>query len=269
MLNYSEILPGERLKPFVRKLWTVDNTSSILAAVTKYVLPNTCFTLALVSGNGVVIYTKGHEQQLVAGNYVVGQLSQKTGVTILAGTRAMMVQFNPWAAALLSDISFYELTDIAVLLSDVNRPLALSLQSINMVEDPNALQRLQHTLQNYLSPTAASAFVQGCFQLFYKALPDQPFAISSLAAYTGYSTRAVEKKFKQHVGLKPKQTHTILKVRSVVDALLVPGQKQTLTQLAYRFNYADQSHLIKTYQHIMHGPPSGFTGDKYILPFTQ
>lgn len=266
MLNYAELQSGKHLNQYVRKFWTIDNTHAFSTPVNRYVLPNACFTLALISGAGVLINFQGGAQQLVTGHYLVGQLSQKTGITILPGTRAIMVQFNPWAAALVSQIPFHELTDNVAYLIDVNPSLALTLRDIDVFDPWHAVKRLEQILSNSLAPTAASAFVAGCFQLFSNILPIRPFKITDLAAYTGYTTRAIEKKFKQHVGLSPKQTLSILKVRSVVNVLAMPGGKQSLTALAYRFGYADQSHFIKSYQQIMGSSPSGFSEEQYILP---
>lgn len=269
MLNYAELLPGANFRPYVRKYWTIDNTLSPLIPATKYVLPNTCFTLALISGAGVIIHHSSQVHHLVTGHYMVGQLSQKTGVTLLPGTKAIMVQFNPWAAPLLSNIPFHELTDNFADLINVSRTLALALRGADAFGRLHAIKQLEQVLNHYLAPTSASAFVAGCFHLFNNTGPTQPFKITALAAYTGYTTRGIEKKFKQHVGLTPKQTHTIFKVRSVVDALVLPGHEQTLTALAYRFGYADQSHFIKAFQQVMNEPPSRFVEEQYILPNPQ
>jgi AraC-like DNA-binding protein len=55
----------------------------------------------------------------------------------------------------------------------------------------------------------------------------------------------------------------------VVDALVLPGHEQSLTTLAYRFGYADQSHFIKAFQQVMNEPPSRFVQEQYILPIPQ
>lgn len=92
MLNYVEMSPKSRLSSYVRKFWILDNSTCEVPAATKYALPNTCFTLALIWGNGVIVDFPDKATHMTAGNYMVGELTTKISVTVLPYTKAFMVQ---------------------------------------------------------------------------------------------------------------------------------------------------------------------------------
>src|SRR5215217_9252542 len=111
MLNYHELSSSPHLKPYIRKFWVLDNLLSSLATETRYALPNTCFTLAFVCGNGLVIDQGDLSYVVGEGVFIAGQISVKTGISVLPYTKAFMVQLNAQAAPLLTNCPFYQLTN--------------------------------------------------------------------------------------------------------------------------------------------------------------
>jgi AraC-like DNA-binding protein len=266
MLNYVEMSAEGRLSSYVRKFWILDNSTSEVPAATKYALPNTCFTLALIWGNGLIVDFPDKATHMTAGNYMVGELTTKISVTILPYTKAFMIQLSPCAASLLSDCSFHELTNQFATIIDINKGLARSFLNINILDNIGTKQRILKVLECYLYPTAASEFIAGCFHLFETHPTAIPFKIGDLSSFTGYTIRGIEKKFRRHVGLTPKHTFNIIKIRSVVNELIAPTDRLSLTTLAYKYGYADQSHFTKTFSSIMNSLPSKFDQTQYILP---
>ena len=267
MLNYVEMSPEGRLSSYVRKFWILDNSTSEMPAATKYALPNTCFTLAFIWGNGLIVDFPHKATHMTAGNYMVGELTTTISVTVLPHTKAFMVQLSPWAASLLSNCSFHELTNHFATIMDINTELARSFSNINILDNTGTKQHILKVLECYLYPTATSEFIASCFHLFETYPTAIPFKIDNLSSFTGYTIRGIEKKFRRHVGLTPKHTFTIVKIRLVVNELIAPTDRLSLTTLAYKYGYADQSHFTKTFCCIMDSLPSRFDQTEYILPF--
>ncbi|MET4083972.1 AraC-like DNA-binding protein [Pedobacter sp. UYP30] len=266
MLNYEEIIPDFHLRHYIRKFWILDNSTSLLPSPEKYALPNTCFTLALIYGEGLILNFHGVSIQIKSGNFMVGELTEKIGVKILPNTKAFMIQLNPWAASLLSKFSFHELTNQFSEIININKSLSQSVKDIDIFDNAATVRQLSKIFENYFCPTPASAFISHCFQLFESHLLITPFKIIDLSSSSGHTGRSIEKKFKQHIGLTPKQAHKILKIRSIINELTLSKNHLSLTDLAYRYGYADQSHFTKTYFQIIQSLPSKFNIEQYILP---
>lgn len=146
MLSYEEIIPELRLQSYVRKFWVLDNLTSTLASTEKMALPNTCFTIALVHGNGLIANFPDLPRKIGSGAYFVGELTSTIGITILPNTKAFMIQLNPWTASLLSKFSFHELTNQVSAVTDINKSLAQSLIQVNILDHIAAGLRLSNIL---------------------------------------------------------------------------------------------------------------------------
>ncbi|WP_316757472.1 helix-turn-helix domain-containing protein [Pedobacter aquatilis] len=266
MIDYYEMSPDWRKQSFIRKFWILDNSSETLD--TKYALPNTCFTLAIISGNGLIIDFQDRTSHMTAGSYLVGLLTKKVGVTVLPNSRAFMVQLNPWAATLLSKCSYLELVNQFSPLIEINRALASAFAKIYNSDYKITRQGIQNALENYLYPTASSLFIEGCFHHFNSSPFIHPFKLQTLSSATGYSLRYIEKKFRQHIGVAPKSAFNINRIRKVVDELAIRDNNElSLTSISYKYGYSDQAHFTKSYSSIMNSPPSRFILSHYILPF--
>ncbi|MDQ0640217.1 AraC-like DNA-binding protein [Pedobacter sp. W3I1] len=266
MLKYLEMSSESPLNSYVRKFWILDNSESGLVATTKHALPNTCITIAIIHGDGLIIDFPNNPISIARGSYLVGEITKATGVMVLPYTKAFMVQLNPWAATLLSNCSFHELTNQFAAIADINRELARSFIDINVLDNKGTKQQILKALELYLYPTGASTLIASCFNLFESHSPFIPLKIAALSDHTGYTVRGIEKKFRRHVGLTPKQAFTIMKVRSVVNELISSTGNLSLTALAYKYGYTDQSHFTRSYFCIMDSLPSKFNKLQYILP---
>ena len=267
MPAYEEISSENCFPFYIRKFWILDNSLSPLQTVLQYALPNTCFTLAFIIGNGVLLEYPDKKSRLVFGSYLVGQLTTKVSVTVLPYTKAFMVQLNPWAASLLSELSFHELTNQVIELRDVNQKIADSIIRDDLIDSKCFKNTMEKIFVDYLYPTKDSMLIASCFHLFRNQPIGHLNKIADLSAHTGYSIRSLEKKFKQNVGLSPKQVHMILRVRSLIDEIqLNKNGKVSLTTLAYRYGFSDQAHFIRTYRNMMDSAPSKFDRAEYILP---
>ena len=265
MLDYFEMSADPRLHSFIRKFWILENPYEISA--TKFALPNTCITLAIVSGSGLIIDFKGRTSHLTSGSYLVGELTTRVGVTVLPNSRAFMVQLNPWAASLLSRCSYHELVNQCSPLVDINKTLGAAFQKIDILDYKTTKQQIQKAIEDYLHPTTSSLFIEKCFYLFNSHSLAIPFKLDNLCLATGFTVRSIEKKFRQHVGLTPKQAFSINNVRKVVNELSESDGDLSLTDISYKYGYFDQAHFTKSYYSIMDSLPSKFGVTPYLLPF--
>jgi len=264
MFNYAEIAADSSIKSYIRKFWIVNNLHNPLFTDGLYALPNGSFTLAFISGNGAFIETGSNEVNLKPGIYFVGQITQRIKLSINPFSKAIMAQVSPWAASLFTQCPQSELTDHITEVKLLNKKLYEALNNLDITDDTALIKAIYSVIEKNLSGSCDTAMIKTVFNLFNSSLTHSPLKMIDLSTQVGFSKRHIEKKFKQYVGLSPKEAYSILKIRALINEL---GAKQSLTNLAFRYGYYDQSHFIKSYATIMESSPAKFNKTDYILPF--
>lgn len=84
------------------------------------------------------------------------------------------------------------------------------------------------------------------------------FSVTELAASLQVSRRHLNRLFRQHLGVSIKKFQKIVCFRKAVARKLFVDPQESLTALAYEFNYCDQAHLIKTFGHFTQYAPRQF-----------
>ncbi len=101
---------------------------------------------------------------------------------------------------------------------------------------------LRHRIRAGAPPDAA---VQYCVQQLQRAGPER--RVEQLASQLGISTRQLERKFQAEVGFNPKLFGRLLRFQSSLGYAEL-SSVHTLTELAHRCGYADQSHFTREFK---------------------
>jgi len=267
MFNYYEIAAVEHFNSLIRKFWVLDHSNSQLYSDEKHALPNGCFTLAFISGNGIMLQNENINTTIKAGIYFIGQISKRLKLTVQPYTKAIMVQLQPWAPALITAFPMYELTNRFTTLDIINKELHTAFTRIDITNDEALINAIYNKFEHYRHYNYQYGLVKNVTQTLIANVADAPLKIADVAVKTGYSKRYIEKQFSLHTGLSPKEMYNILRLRNVITGLYKqPGA--SLTQAALGAGYFDQSHFIKAYTNIMGSLPKKFAADDYILPLT-
>jgi len=160
-----------------------------------------------------------------------------------------------------------ELVDNVLSLQHLNAALYQRLTSINFADEYILIPEFYKILESYIDSNSDYNFIRWAFgQLQTNGLAPDTVSIADIAAASGYSQRRVEQKFKELIGLAPKEIQRILKLRWLVEDLSNLNGSDNLSSLAYRHGFYDQSHFIKSYQRIISDVPSSFNKEEYLLP---
>lgn len=89
--------------------------------------------------------------------------------------------------------------------------------------------------------------------------------IEQIALEVGASRRHVNRLFNTHFGISVKTFNKIVLFRKTLEKKLFKNPKQSFTELAYEFNYSDQSHLNKVFQNLTSNSPRKFLKDGTLL----
>jgi AraC-like DNA-binding protein len=264
---YREIAAAGHFNTFIQKFWILNNSHSPFSTNPRYALPNGCCTIAFVSGNGLTLTFGDKVIEVPAGIYLSGQITKRAGIAVKPGTRAIMAQVKPWLPLMITKVPMNELVNNVLSLQHLNTDLYQKLTGINFADEQILVPEFYRILKAYINTNADYNFTRWAFsQLQINVLKPTVTSIADIAAASRYSQRRVEQKFKELIGLAPKEIQRILKLRWLVDDLSSFTGSESLSALAYRHGFYDQSHFIKSYQHVLSDVPSAFNKEDYLLP---
>ena len=268
MFSYEEFLVNGVLNLFIKKLWSLNNLQNPDQITQKSILPNGCFTLAFIEGNGLSIEIGSEVAHYKEGVYFCGQLTKVIKVDVLPFTKAIMVQLFPWTPVHFTSLNMALYVNRLVPVEDLN--LKIQLRSTPIL-NISYLSILKFTWLNFaplFKTNRSSDFITGSCKMLISSDHDQ--ILKELCTRQGCSQRQLQKKFKRHLGLGPKEFSIIIKLRKAIDDLaFTENSTQTLTRLAISNHFYDQAHFNHTFQSIVKTSPKKFNAPDFLLSFKK
>ncbi|MTI33146.1 helix-turn-helix transcriptional regulator [Xanthovirga aplysinae] len=261
IINEYEV--EKSLASYFRKVFILDNARSSLIANKKCVLPNGCPALFFVFGQGMRFTTAKIETEHKEGVYLTGQLSRGVEVRLWPYTKVIILQCYPWTPSLFTTIDLSSIKNAYVPVSEVNKPFYHKFREFCPEDEKSLIGFLQKSFPNSLKKSSTTDLIQNSCSILYNQNPK--FTIQDLSLHLGYSSRYIEKKFKNHLGLSPKEFFTIIKIRQAAQQLALGSKRSNMTQLAMEFGFYDQAHFIKAFRRLALISPREFDVCNYIL----
>jgi len=262
--SYSEYRVPRSMSLFVKKVWTLDNLDSSSVVMDRFVLPNGCFNIAVIRGNGLKITHRETIIHLSPGTYFCGQMTESLGIEIHPKSRATMLQLFPWTPAYFTDQGMHNYTDHFYRTDDVlpGLPEGIDLSS-------GELCRSMADRWGSLAKDVRPAMdLQRSTSLIMEASGD--ISIRVVATMLGCSSRYIQKLFKKGLGLTPKKFADIIRLRSIVDKIAAGGNgKSDFTGIAISNRFYDQAHFTNAFQAMFKTTPKRFDRKAYFLSYIK
>ncbi len=264
---YSEYQVKRWLAPFIKKFWTIDNLNGTKSITNKSVLPNGCFNIAFVQGEGLIVQNNIRTTTLSDQVYFCGQATEAVDVTLKAHSKATMVQLFPWTPVHFSSLNMHFFNDAIVAIKDIDPALHHEITQ-HLPCDNEGLEQLIFTLfKGTLKRNATTQLLHKSCQYILK---DGNLAIHDLCELLQCSTRYLQKVFKTHIGISPKQLMIIVKLRNAVDDIAYPQEDDvSFTELALNNNFYDQAHFNRIFRNIVKTSPKKFEVLQYLLSLKE
>jgi len=254
--RFNPVTPHPLLSPYVAKMYVFESSGRLPAQDIKLIVPNANFKLTLTWRNGIVAriadktFIQGENQLSLTGliDSPVMLDSQED-----ARTGTIIIEFNPLGAYRLFHLSYTEVKNQIVELSDLigNRAEELRSQLTEAITLNLKLQLLQNFLVKQLEKAAPDPIYDYCINRITDA--KGLISVAQLEKETGYSSRWLHTKFSEHLGTGPKNLSEIVRFKQFYQVYSTGVNLQRLKDHIYHY-YHDQSHFIRAFKRF-----TGFT----------
>jgi len=257
-MYYRLIQPATSLSQYIKDYWFLEMEAGEGLESVQRVVPNGYVELTFHFADR--LKKRKLTEELQPGIIISGQQTGFFDVLPTGKTSMLSVQFFPHSAALFFDIPIYELADETLDLHDTIGAVARELEE-QLYDLPSLEEKVKH-IEMFLVRQLSHKTEYSWNRIFHNIeLINRTNGIitpGELASAACLSRKQHERLFKQLVGLPPKQFLKIIRFQNALFMRqLHPGE--SLTELAYRCGYYDQSHMINDFREL-----SGITPRQYF-----
>jgi AraC-like DNA-binding protein len=258
-MDYREHRLPRSLDPFVECVWFLNASpdgNNGGEPATQRILPDGCAELIFHFHQRFhAVSAVGFEPQ--PAGFLVGLLTSPLVVAPAADVDTMAVRFRPGGAYPFFGVPMSALTDRAVSLDDLwGRRAASRLWEALAARDGAArlatvVRELERRVARTEADAATSAAVAALVATAGRA------RIEAIAGRSGTTTRQLQRRFAERVGVSPKVLARILRFqRTLLHRSAGEPSRTDWVHVAVECGYADQSHLIHDYAEFAGGTPA-------------
>jgi AraC-like DNA-binding protein len=252
VLTHAVVAPSARLQPFVRRFEMVETFSERIHALLPQTSAIACFRL-----DGVARMHGRSSSSALPATLFAGVQDRTRSMTHLPGSHVLLTVFTEVGAAAVLREPLDQVFNRTV-------PMDLFLRRSRVDE---VREQLKETGENAGRVEVVERFLLG--RLPSEATPDPvtetavahirkrhgAVRIEELARVMNLSLSALERRFRKKVGASPRKFASIVRMRHVLRLQRAGG---SLTEIAHRAGYCDQSHFIKDFKSFTGLAPESF-----------
>lgn len=254
-MNYAEQKPSGLACSFVRMYWRLSHARQNANAEPEPVLPDGCVELIFHFDDRFVTYETPDKGELQPRSVVAGQLSSRMLIGPSGATDIFGVRLRTEAGAALLNVSMDglrdKIVDMRAVIGSRESELYERLSAAKTFQDKiNAFERAMFRSSVREVDAGVAASVRSL------RATGGSLAISRCAAELGWSTRRLERAFKEQIGLTPKTFARIVRFQSFITE--AAASRLPLLDSALAAGYFDQAHLIKDFRDLAGTTPTEY-----------
>ena len=262
-MKYTEILPGERLKPYVKCYYLFESEASVELEDT--VFPGGHIEVIFNLGEGKWKSAVNEQFQTTPEIELWGQITRPLPVQSVGKNKMLGIRFFAHSAACFFKEEVWEFNDRVSDARDLMGKEVRELHSRLLETQPmnKRIELIENFLLARLTAVERKPAKITMIGLIIKEIQQDvlPGSIESIASRYDITPRYLQKLFLQYTGLTPKLYHKINRFQ--VSLKLVTRRQDSLTSIAYDCGYFDQSHFIREFKSFTGITPSAYTAESF------
>ncbi len=241
------------LKPlhsYIEKIWLFESSYGLPDSDLKLIVPNGRPLLLLPHKNGALAAMDGRKFSAAENKIAIVGISDKAAIvdSLADGpTASIGIEFSPLGFYRFFDMPAAELSNNLHLLPDLSGKEAADLERriSGCTKPEEKVQLLQSWLSSLLIKKQEDSLFEYCVQQIEAT--NGGIAVARLEKITGYSSRWLNIKFKERLGISPKNFSSIIRFQHYYKALILQAPT-VITKRSYYNLYYDQAHFIKDFK---------------------
>jgi AraC-like DNA-binding protein len=252
-MRYREIKPTVPLRAFIECFWTLEGEGSAVGAPPERILPDGCVELILNFGDRFLQHV-ADEKCFQPLNFIVGQMTGPILISASGAVELLGIRFQPGGTRPFLDLPAHEITDEVVELGSVSRGFERCLMQV--CSRATSLDQKIAAVDGYLvSRLNESKFDPHLLALAATIIDCRGLvSVDRLASQAGVSSRQLERRFLQEVGVGPKLLARIVRFQQVFR--VVNQSNPAWVEIAIECGYYDQAHLIRDFNQFAQQTPA-------------
>ena len=257
-MQFKNITPIPQLQNHIEKMWLFESSGKMPVDDMKLVVPNGNIKLTISYQNGIVAAINGkafaskeHDITLT-GLVDVPVILDVDEDTV---TETIGIEFNPQSVYRFFHFNLNEIQNQIYSLSDVLE--SAGKQLTEQIANATSVQQKIFLVQKFLLNQLALHDEDLIFEYCVKKIQSSKGTISikELEKKTGYSSRWLNMKFNEKLGVSPKNLSSIIRFKQYYQSLISGNEKSFFKNDFYKLYY-DQSHFIKDFKRFTGLPPA-------------
>ncbi len=260
-MRLQHIEPHQLLKGYIEKLWVFESNGRAPDGDLKLIVPNGCIKLVIPFRNGLSgKINEWHHLSKENSITLIGMTDVPSIVDVETNSPSgtIGVQFSPLGAYRFLHISQSEIKNKIHPLTDILGNIAKILEE--HISNEESIKGKIFLLQQFLLKQLMQQNGDNIFDFCIKRIAQTKgkISIKGLEKETGYSSRWLNMKFNEKVGISPKNLSSIIRFQQFYQALTKSKESNFFKNEFYDYYY-DQSHFIKDFKRFTGFPPTKFS----------
>jgi len=259
-MKYLEVKPHPILRNYIKCFWYLERDYAANPLSSEIILPDGSVDFVFqIDENS--LYTKSdHDLVRQPFGFLIGHQKQPVQLTAAGKNVTAGIRFFAYGAYPFLQIPIHKLQEPTTGLDDL---LGKNIRELVEKVQGLSVDRIFEEFEKFLIISLHSFKVniepiKIATELLFQ---NRGFVdISKLALEVNLSTRNLERKFDEIIGVSPKALARVIRFDNLKNELILTPQT-SLTDLAFRYGYFDQAHFIHDFKNFAGQTPSAFKRD--------
>ena len=222
----------------------------------------------LLSGDNNKVTIFDEKREIHSRRIINGQSTEKYEISSGNNPKVLMVIFKPTAISRLFSIPVYEFTNAEFSMDDIigSRAECIHNQLINcrdvqakmVIIESFLIFQIKHANQKNIQIDHAVNIINSC---------KGQVPVRNVQAELNIGLRDFQRKFKEYVGLSPKQYARIIRLNYIISKINQSAITPNWQDISYMGGYYDQMHFIKDFKSFTGVSPSSFFEEESLSLF--